>query len=109
VRVGICAGDGGCASWGGVHVVFASWGGQVRVFKLGCSSQGVQVGCCAFLVSIFRWSKPPHHVKVNPLGEVNKVYYNSTTSIEIRFKQDHLNAFSSEQPREQVLGVILSL
>jgi hypothetical protein len=22
-----------------------------------------------FLVSIARWSKPPHHVKVNPLGE----------------------------------------
>jgi hypothetical protein len=24
VRVGICAGDGGCASWGGVQVRFAS-------------------------------------------------------------------------------------
>jgi hypothetical protein len=41
VRVEICAGDGGCASWGGVQVGFASWGGQVRVFKLGCSSRGV--------------------------------------------------------------------
>jgi hypothetical protein len=30
----------------------------------------VQVECCEFLVSIFRWSKPPHHVKVNSLGEV---------------------------------------
>jgi hypothetical protein len=49
------------------------------VFKLGCSSSGVQVGAfklgcsggafCGFLVSIFRWSKPPQHVKVNPLGE----------------------------------------
>jgi hypothetical protein len=33
-------------------------GGQLGVFKLGCSSLGV---------SIFRWSKPPHHVKVNTL------------------------------------------
>jgi hypothetical protein len=24
------------------------------------------------LVSILRWSKPPHHVKVNPLGEVKR-------------------------------------
>jgi hypothetical protein len=29
----------------------------------------VQVGCFEFLVSILRWSKPPQHVKVNPLGE----------------------------------------
>jgi hypothetical protein len=42
-------------------------------FKLGCSSRGVQVGCCKILVSIFRWSKPPHHVKVNPLGEMTVV------------------------------------
>jgi hypothetical protein len=42
---------------------------QVRVYKFGCSSRGVQVGCCEFLVSIFRWSKPLHHVKVNLLGE----------------------------------------
>jgi hypothetical protein len=42
---------------------------QVRVYKFGCSSRGVQVGCCELLVSIFRWNKPPHHVKVNPLGE----------------------------------------
>jgi hypothetical protein len=58
----------------------SSWGVQVGVFKLGCSSWGVevcafklgvQVGAfCEFLVSIVRWSKPPHHVKVNPLGEV---------------------------------------
>jgi hypothetical protein len=41
--------------------------------KLRCSSRGVQSGCCAFLVSIFRWSKPPHHIKVNPLGEECKV------------------------------------
>jgi hypothetical protein len=41
------------------------------VFKFVRSSWGVQVGAfCEFLVSIFRWSKPPHHVKVNPLGEV---------------------------------------
>jgi hypothetical protein len=63
---------------GGVHVGFASWGGQVRVFKFGCSSLGVsrgaQVGYCEFLVSIFRWSKPPHHVKVSPLGEGGKYY-----------------------------------
>jgi hypothetical protein len=38
--------------------------------QVGCSSRGVQVGCCQFLVSIVRWSKPPQHVKVNPLGEV---------------------------------------
>jgi hypothetical protein len=70
VRIGICVGDGSCASWSGVQVGFARWGSQVRVFKFGCSSRGVQVGCCEFLVSIVRWSKPPHHVKVNPLGEV---------------------------------------
>jgi hypothetical protein len=46
---------------------------QVGVFKLGCSSRGVQVKCCEFLVSIFRWSKPPHYVKVNPLGEASNV------------------------------------
>jgi hypothetical protein len=40
------------------------------VFKFGCSSRGVQDGCCEFLVSIFRWSKPPHHVKENPLSEL---------------------------------------
>jgi hypothetical protein len=68
--VGIWVGDGGCARWGGGQAGFASWGGQVTVFKLGCSSRGVQVRCCEFLVSIFRWSKPPHHVKVKPLGEV---------------------------------------
>jgi hypothetical protein len=38
VRAGIYVGDGGCASWGGVHVGFG-WGGQLRVFKLGCSSR----------------------------------------------------------------------
>jgi hypothetical protein len=38
---------------------------QVRVFKFVRSSWGVQVGAfCEFLVSILRWSKPPHHVKV---------------------------------------------
>jgi hypothetical protein len=47
---------------------------QVGVCKLVYSSWGVQVGvwrsgCCEFLVSIIRWRKPPHHVKVNPLGE----------------------------------------
>jgi hypothetical protein len=33
---------------------------------------GVQVGVCrpGVVNSWFRWSKPPHHVKVNPLGEV---------------------------------------
>jgi hypothetical protein len=39
VRVGICVGDGGCASWGGVQVGFASWGGQVRMLKTGCAGQ----------------------------------------------------------------------
>jgi hypothetical protein len=53
------------------------------VFKLGCSSWGVQVcasklgvqvgAFCEFLVSVVRWSKPPHHVKVNPLGDVLSV------------------------------------
>jgi hypothetical protein len=35
--VGICVGDGVCASRGGFQVGFASWGGQVRVVKLGWS------------------------------------------------------------------------
>jgi hypothetical protein len=78
MRVGICVGDGGCASWGGDQVGFASWGGQVGVFKLGC----VQVGVCRSGV-VNSWfpsfeRKPPHHVKVNPLGEgkcMNYRYY----------------------------------
>jgi hypothetical protein len=41
VRVGICIGDGGCASWG----VF-KLGLQVGVGKLGCSSLEVPVGVC---------------------------------------------------------------
>jgi hypothetical protein len=41
VRVGICVGDGGCASWGGVEVGFASLGVQVWAFKFGCSSRAV--------------------------------------------------------------------
>jgi hypothetical protein len=36
VRVGICVGDGGCASWGGG---FASLGVQVWVFKSGCAGR----------------------------------------------------------------------
>jgi hypothetical protein len=47
---------------------------QGAVLMLGCSSRCVQVGCCEFLVSIFRWSKPPHHVKVNPLEEGTMLY-----------------------------------
>jgi hypothetical protein len=35
------------------------------VFKLKVSERGYVVD---FLVSIFSWSKPPHDVKVNPLG-----------------------------------------
>jgi hypothetical protein len=55
----------GCLCWS-VHIEF-----RVGVFKFVRSSWGVQVGAfCEFLVSIFRRSKPPHHVKVNPLGEV---------------------------------------
>jgi hypothetical protein len=42
VRVGICVGDGVCASWGGVQVGFASWGGQVT----GWSRWGVKIGVC---------------------------------------------------------------
>jgi hypothetical protein len=42
VRVEICVGDGVFASWCGDG--FPSWGGQVRVLKLGCSSGVVQVG-----------------------------------------------------------------
>jgi hypothetical protein len=43
-------GDGGCASWCGVqvgvvHLGWSSKGAQVRVFKVGCSCLGVQVGC----------------------------------------------------------------
>jgi hypothetical protein len=67
----------GCLCWS-VHIEFrvgVFWGVCAGVFilsfELGCSSWGVQVGAfCEFLVSIFRRSKPPHHVKVNPLGEV---------------------------------------
>jgi hypothetical protein len=55
---------GRCSCW----VCTLGW--ATGVFKFGCSSRGVQVRCCYLLVSIFRWSKPPHHVKVNPLGEV---------------------------------------
>jgi hypothetical protein len=43
--VGICVGDGGCASWGAVQVGFASW-----EVKLGSSSLGVQVGVCRSVV-----------------------------------------------------------
>jgi hypothetical protein len=28
----------------------------------------VQVRCCEFLVSVFRWRNSPHHVKVNEVG-----------------------------------------
>jgi hypothetical protein len=49
VRVGICVGDGGCASWvcklsDQVRVVkfgFSSWGGQVCVVKLSCAGQSL--------------------------------------------------------------------
>jgi hypothetical protein len=46
----------------------------VEVFILMCSSWGVQVKApelgyfVDFLVSIRRWSKLPHHIRVNPLG-----------------------------------------
>jgi hypothetical protein len=69
VRVPFCVGGEGCASWGGVQVAFASWSGQVGVFKLRCSSWGVQVGVCSSGVEN-TWfpSKPPLPVKVNRLG-----------------------------------------
>jgi hypothetical protein len=64
----------GCAQVGvfilGFQVGVFNLGFRVGVFKLVLSSRGEQVGCCEFLVSILWWSKPPHHVKVNPLGEV---------------------------------------
>jgi hypothetical protein len=44
-----------------VKVERSSWGFLAEV----CRS-----GVVVFLVSILRWNKPPHHVKVNPLGEV---------------------------------------
>jgi hypothetical protein len=59
----------------GVKLGWSSWGVQVGVFKLVCLSRWEQVGCCEFLVSTFRWRKPPHHVKVNPLGEVLYYYF----------------------------------
>jgi hypothetical protein len=40
-------------------VLASSCWNQVRESKVGCSSRCVQVGCCEFLVSIFRWSMPP--------------------------------------------------
>jgi hypothetical protein len=46
---------------------------QIGVVKFGYSSRGVPVRCCEFLVSIFRWSKPPHNDKVIPLGEAKEV------------------------------------
>jgi hypothetical protein len=65
----------GCLCWS-VHIGFSSWGVQVGVFKFVRSSWGVQVGAfCEFLVSIVRWNKPPHHVKVNPLGEELQLQY----------------------------------
>jgi hypothetical protein len=45
---------------------------QVGVVELGCSSLGVQVWV---FKSGVRWSKPPHHVKVNPLGEVSLGFF----------------------------------
>jgi hypothetical protein len=52
VRVGICVGNGGCASWSGFQVGFASWGGQVRVFKFGCSSWVFKSRCAGRVLSI---------------------------------------------------------
>jgi hypothetical protein len=41
VSVGICVGDGGCASWGGVQVEFANCEVNLGwcVFKLGCEGR----------------------------------------------------------------------
>jgi hypothetical protein len=69
-----------------VGMVF-KMGLQVGVVKFECSSRGTQsgvclVGCCEFLVSIFRWSKPPHLVTVNPLGEVDAQQQCSTSITE---------------------------
>jgi hypothetical protein len=74
LRAEICTGAGVCASCGLCVRVIILLGFQVGVFKCVRSSWGTQVGAfCEFLVSIFRWifrwSKPPHHAKVNPLGE----------------------------------------
>jgi hypothetical protein len=46
LSLGICVGDGVCAGCGGLQVGFPSWGGQVNMVQLGCSSRGVEVGCC---------------------------------------------------------------
>jgi hypothetical protein len=41
------------------------------VFKFWCRCRGFRArGFVDFLVAFFRWSKSPHHVKVNPLGKV---------------------------------------
>jgi hypothetical protein len=48
LRVGICVGDGVCASVGVVQVGFPRWGTQVREVNSRCSSRGV----VDFLVSI---------------------------------------------------------
>jgi hypothetical protein len=37
----------------------------------GSFGEYVNTGFVDFLVSIFGWCKPPHHVKVNPRGEEN--------------------------------------
>jgi hypothetical protein len=58
----ICVGDEVFASWCGVQVGFPS---QVGVIKSRFAGRGV----VDFLVSILGGRKPPHRVKVNPLGE----------------------------------------
>jgi hypothetical protein len=78
LKTEICTGAEVCASWGvcvgvGVRIGTSTWGVQVEVFKFVRSSWGVQVGAfCEFLVSILRWSKPPHHVKVFHSGRWSK-------------------------------------
>jgi hypothetical protein len=45
---------------------------HIGMFKMGCRAD--------FLVPILSWSKPPHHVKVNPLGDVTDSKISFTTS-----------------------------
>jgi hypothetical protein len=79
---------------------------QVRVVKLGWSSLGVHaVGCCEFLVSIFRRSKPPHHVKGNPLQHrVHMFEYNSgVVKIEIQHFLTILNSLAKRKDYSSVV------
>jgi hypothetical protein len=101
----------------GLEFVLVTEVAQVgAVFKLGlqvggvhvwCSSWDLQVGCCDFAVSIFRWIKPPHHVKVNPLGKGNQALRGHTLQTKNlprrHYVQSRLRAYMISEVRVQLL------